>query len=48
MKTYLKSIKQRADCSKQTMEFRHHFKNGAVPKSLTSRKEIINYMLKNV
>jgi hypothetical protein len=35
MKKYLK---QNADCSTNTMEFRDHFKNGASPKSLTSRE----------
>jgi hypothetical protein len=38
-------FKQQAKFSKKTMEFGYHFKNGASPKSLTSRgKQLINLM----
>jgi hypothetical protein len=38
MKTYLKNIKQSADYNESTMETGDHSKNGASPKSLTSRE----------
>jgi hypothetical protein len=42
MKEYL----QNADYSKKTMEFGDHYKNGASPKSLTSRGNILFGMKK--
>jgi tetratricopeptide (TPR) repeat protein len=41
MEKYLNSFKQRAEHSKSAMETGDHFKNGANPKSLTSRRNFL-------